>query len=179
MAWQVDTSHSQITFTVRHMMFAKVRGNFEKYSATVNFDEKNPSSTTVYAEIDVASVNTREAQRDGHLKSPDFFEVEKYPTMVFRSKRVEQKDAHSGKLIGDLTIRDVTKEVVLDVEYSGIAKNPWGMEMAGFSGKTVINRKDWGLNWNAALEAGGVLVGEDVTIEIDLEIVKAPETAAA
>lgn len=178
MAWQLDKSHSEVTFTVRHMMVSKVRGQFEQFTADVNFDEQTPSNTTVYAEIQTASVNSRDPQRDGHLRSDDFFNAEQYPLMVFRSKRVEQKDAQHGKLIGDLTIRDVSKEVALDVEYTGQGKTPWGTEMVGFSGKTVINRKEWGLNWNAALESGGVLVSENVTIEIELELVKVPETQA-
>ena len=179
MTWQIDASHSHVYFTARHMMISKVRGSFETFSGTVNFDEKNPTSTTVDIEVDLASVNTRDEQRDGHLQSPDFFDVASYPTMKFESSRVEQIDENNGRLIGNLTIKDVTKEVVLDVEYAGIAKSPWGSESAGFSASGSINRKGWGLTWNQALETGGVLVGEKINIEIELELVKVTEAQTA
>jgi polyisoprenoid-binding protein YceI len=161
------------------MMISKVRGSFESFSGTVNFDEKNPVNSTVDIAVDLASINTRDAQRDGHLKSPDFFDVESHPTMRFVSTRVEQMDANNGRLIGNLTIKGVTHEVALDVEYAGVAKSPWGTESAGFSATGSLNRKDWGLNWNQALETGGVLVGEKINIEIELELVKVAETQAA
>lgn len=175
MAWVIDSAHSEINFSARHMMISTVRGRFEKFSGTVNFDEAEPARTTVDVQIEAASVNTKEAQRDGHLKSPDFFDAEKYPYLTFKSKRVEVKDSHHAKLYGDLTIRDVTKPVVLDVEYAGQAKSPWGTFSAGFSAQTKINREDWGLTWNQALETGGVLVGKEVTISIEVEIVKQAE----
>lgn len=178
MSWQIDSAHSQISFTVRHMMISKVRGRFESFTGEINFDENNPENTTVYVEIDAASINTREEQRDGHLKSPDFLNAEQYPKLVFKSKRVEKSSDNTGKLIGDLTIRDVTREVVLDVEYAGMAKSPWGTVSAGFSATTTINREDWGLTWNQALETGGVLVGKEIKIEIELELVKQPEAEA-
>ena len=178
MAWQIDTSHSDIQFSVRHMMISKVRGRFESFSGTVNFDETNPTNTTVNVEVDLNSINTRDEKRDGHLRSADFFDVENHPTMTFVSKKVEQTDEFNGRLIGDLTIRGVTHEVALDVQYSGTAKSPWGTVSAGFSAKGKVNRKEFGLNWNAALETGGVLVGEDVEIAIELEIVKQPEAEA-
>ena len=178
MAWQIDTSHSDIQFSVRHMMISKVRGRFENFSGTVNFDESNPTNTTVEIAVDLNSINTRDEKRDGHLRSADFFDVENYPTMTFVSKKVEQTDEFNGRLIGDLTIRGVTHEVALDVQYSGTAKSPWGTTSAGFSAKGKVNRKEFGLNWNAALETGGVLVGEDVEIAIELEIVKQPEAEA-
>ena len=178
MAWQIDTSHSDIQFSVRHMMISKVRGRFENFSGTVNFDESNPTNTTVEIAVDLNSINTRDEKRDGHLRSADFFDVENHPTMTFVSKKVEQTDEFNGRLIGDLTIRGVTHEVALDVQYSGTAKSPWGTVSAGFSAKGKVNRKEFGLNWNAALETGGVLVGEDVEIAIELEIVKQPEAEA-
>lgn len=178
MAWQIDTSHSDIQFSVRHMMISKVRGRFESFSGTVNFDETNPTNTTVNVEVDLNSINTRDEKRDGHLRSADFFDVENHPTMTFVSKKVEQTDEFNGRLIGDLTIRGVTHEITLDVQYSGTAKSPWGTTSAGFSAKGKLNRKAFGLNWNAALETGGVLVGEDVEIAIELEIVKQPEAEA-
>ena len=128
--------------------------------------------------IDVASLNTKEAQRDGHLKSPDFLDVANYPVVRFQSTKVEQTSDDSGKLYGNLTIRDITKPVVLDVEYAGQAQSPWGTVSAGFSASTSINRKDWGLNWNQALETGGVLVGDKIQIEIELELVKVAELEA-
>ena len=179
MAWQIDSSHSHIYFTARHMMISKVRGAFESFSGTVNFDEENPTNTTVNIDVDLSSINTRDEQRDGHLKSPDFFDVENYPTMKFVSTKVEQVDENNGRLIGNLTIKDITKEVVLDVEYAGVAKSPWGTESAGFSASGSINRKEWGLNWNQALETGGVLVGDKINIEIELELVKQSQAETA
>ena len=178
MAWQVDKSHTHVNFVARHMMISKVRGEFADTDITVNFDENNPTATTVTVAIKADSINTRDAQRDAHLKSPDFLNAEAYPVLTFQSKRVEQHSPTRGKLIGDLTIRDLTKEVALDVEYSGVMKGPWGGSSAGFSGKTTINRKDWGLNWNVALEAGGWLVSEQVTIEIELELAQVSEPVA-
>jgi polyisoprenoid-binding protein YceI len=175
MAWQVDKSHTHINFVARHMMISKVRGEFTDYDINVNFDENNPTATTVDVAIQANSINTRDAQRDTHLKSPDFLNADEYPVLTFKSKRVEQDTPNSGRLIGDLTIRDITREVVLDVEYSGVVKSPWGASSAGFSAKTTINRKDWGLTWNVALETGGLLVSEQVTIEIELELVQVAE----
>jgi polyisoprenoid-binding protein YceI len=179
MSWMIDSAHTEVNFSVRHMMISYVRGQFQKLTGTVEFDEANPANTRVDVQIETTSVNTKEEKRDGHLKSPDFFDAEKYPYLIFKSKRVEVKDASHARLIGDLTIRDVTKEVSLDVEYNGSAKSPWGTTNAGFSAKTTIRRKDWGLNWNVALETGGWLVGDDIHIAIELEIVRQPETAPA
>jgi polyisoprenoid-binding protein YceI len=155
-----------------------VRGRFEDFTGAVEFDEQDPARSLVDVQIDAASINTRDPQRDGHLKSPDFLNVEEYPYLTFKSKRVEKVDNNHGRLVGDLTIRDVTREVVLEVEYAGQSKSPWGTVSAGFSASTKINRKDWGLVWNVALETGGVLVGEEVNINIELEIVKQAETEA-
>jgi polyisoprenoid-binding protein YceI len=179
MSWMIDSAHTEANFSVRHMMISNVRGQFEKVAGAVEFDEANPANTRVDVQIEAASVNTREEKRDAHLKSPDFFDAEKYPYLTFKSKRVEVKDATHARLIGDLTIRAVTKEVALDVEYNGSAKSPWGTLSAGFSARTTIKRKDWDLNWNVALETGGWLVGDDVHISIELEIVQQPETAPA
>jgi polyisoprenoid-binding protein YceI len=148
-------------------------------AAQLTSTKKNPVNSTVEIAVDLSSINTRDAQRDGHLKSPDFFDVESHPTMRFVSTRVEQIDENNGRLIGDLTIKGVTHEVALDVEYAGVAKSPWGTQSAGFSATGSLNRKDWGLNWNQALETGGVLVGEKINIEIELELVKVAETQAA
>lgn len=172
MTWVIDASHSMITFSVRHMMISKVRGRFSRFDGTVNFDEQNPANSSVHVTIDAASIDTRDERRDGHLMSPDFLDVANYPTITFASKRVEVIDDSHGRIIGDLTIRGVTREVALEVEYNGQSKSPWGTLSAGFSASTKINRKDWGLTWNVALETGGVLVGEEVTIDIEIEIVK-------
>jgi polyisoprenoid-binding protein YceI len=179
MSWKIDPAHSEVNFTVRHMMISNVRGRFENFEGVVEFNEENPAASTVDVTIDTSSVNTREAQRDGHLKSPDFFDVEKYPVMTFKSKRIEVVDANHGKIIGDLTIRDVTHEVTLNTEYNGKVKSPFGHSSAGFSATTVINRKDWGLNWNVALETGGILVGDEIKIAIELEVIEQVAEAAA
>lgn len=172
MAWKIDSAHSHVTFGVRHMMISTARGRFGEVNGTVEFDEANPINSTVNVQIEAASIDTRDAQRDGHLRSADFLDADNYPTLTFVSKRVEKIDDSHGRIIGDLTIRGVSKEVVLDTEYAGQAKSPWGTTSAGFSAKTAINRKDWGLEWNGALETGGVLVGDQVNIDIDLEIIK-------
>jgi len=177
MSWQLDKAHSSINFSVRHMMISTVRGRFEDFEGTFEVNEADPSQSKIAVEIQAASINTKEPQRDGHLKSPDFFDVEKYPTITFKSKRVEKVDNQNVRLVGDLTIKDVTKEVVLNVEYAGQAKSPWGTVNAGFTAQTKISRKEWGLTWNVALETGGVLVGDEITISIELEIVKQAEVA--
>lgn len=180
--WAIDASHSSVQFTARHMMLAKTRGRFHNFTGTVQFDEQSPVNSSVNVEIDASSLDSRDEKRDGHLKSPDFLDVANYPTLSFVSKRIEVVDDSHGKIFGDLTIRGVTREVVLDTEYHGQALAPWGTTSAGFTASTKINRKDWGLNWNVALETGGVLVGEEVAIEIEIEIVKQvaqPEAATA
>jgi polyisoprenoid-binding protein YceI len=175
MSYQIDNAHSQIQFTVRHMMISRVRGWFEKFSGEFEIDENNPADSKIDVRIEAASINTREPQRDAHLRSPDFLDAEKYPYLTFTSKRVEVLDSTHAKLYGDLTIREVTHEVTIDVEYNGQAKSPWGTTSLGFNGHTVINRKDWDLTWNKALETGGVLVGEEITIDIELELVQVVE----
>jgi polyisoprenoid-binding protein YceI len=172
MAWEIDASHSEALFTVKHMMFATVRGHFKVLSGSLNIDEEHPESSWVDAQVDVTSVDTRDERRDGHLRSPEFFDAEHYPTLTFKSSKVEKVGDNHFKVLGDLTMRGVTKPVIFDAEYHGQGKNPYGMQIAGLSAKTKVNRKEWGLNWNAALEGGGVLVSEDVGIEIDLEAVQ-------
>jgi polyisoprenoid-binding protein YceI len=179
MNWQIDYAHSEINFTVRHMMISKVNGRFVDWSGTIDFDPENPTNTTVDVTIQMASVDTREQQRDDHLRSPDFFDVANYPEMTFKSTRINQTDDDEGKLYGDLTIRGITKPVVLDVEYAGMAKSPWGTTSTGFSASATINRKDWDLTWNQALETGGVLVGEKIRIAIELELVQQAEAVPA
>lgn len=175
MSWKIDSAHSEINFAVRHMMISNVRGQFQKFSGAIEFDEKNPAKTLVDVQIETASINTKDEKRDGHLRSVDFFEAEKYPVITFKSKHVDVKDDTHAVLVGDLTIRDVTHEVSLDVEFNGQAKSPWGTTSAGFTAKGIIHRKNWGLNWNVTLETGGWLVGDDIHLSLELEIVKQAE----
>lgn len=172
MAYQIDLSHSQVQFSVRHMMLSKTRGEFEKFSGTIDLNEESPATSAVTVEIDANSINTRDEKRDEHLRSADFLDAATYPTLRFKSTKVDVVDKERAKLHGDLTIRDVTKPVVLNVEYTGKSKSPWGTENYGFEAHTKINRKDWGLTWNVALETGGVLVSDEVNIDIELELVK-------
>lgn len=172
--WNIDPAHSVAEFKVKHMMISNVKGSFPKVSGVLTFDESDLSKSSVEASIDVASIVTRDEQRDGHLKSADFFDVEKYPTMTFKSTKVTPTGAGEGKVEGDLTIRDVTKKVVFAVEGpTEPGKDPWGNTRIGVSATTKISRKDFGLTWNAALETGGVLVGDEVTITLDVQFVKA------
>jgi polyisoprenoid-binding protein YceI len=179
MFWQIDPAHSEVNFTVRHMMISNVRGRFEKFSGEVNLDEEHPEQSSVEVQIEAASIDTHELQRDTHLRSSDFFNVEKYPYLIFKSKRIEVLDANHGRIIGDLTIRDITREVTLEVEYSGMSKSPWGKYSAGFTAHTKINRKDWNLTWNMALETGGWLVGDEIKIDLEMEIIKQAEAVPA
>jgi polyisoprenoid-binding protein YceI len=179
MPWKIDPAHSQITFSVRHMMISNVRGRFEQFDGQFDMDEEQPERSTVDVRIEAASINTRDPNRDNHLKSPDFLDAANYPYLTFQSRRVERTGPNTARLIGDLTVRGITRAVTLDVEYTGQARSPWGTISAGFSARTKINRKDWNLTWNQVLETGGVLVGEDITIDIELELVKEAEAAAA
>ncbi|HAQ58981.1 MAG TPA: polyisoprenoid-binding protein [Microbacterium sp.] len=165
--WTLDPSHSEVQFSVRHMMISKVRGTFGVKSATLIAPE-NPLEAKVEATVDVASVDTKDEGRDNHLRSGDFFDVENYPTMEFRSTgvRIEGGDF---LVDGDLTIKGITKPVTFDFDFGGFGTDPWGNYKAGATAKAVINREDFGLTWNASLETGGVLVGKDVTIELDLQ----------
>lgn len=174
MSWVFDTAHSQVTFSVRHMMISNARGRFENFSGVIDFNEENPVASTVLVKIETASINTRDEKRDAHLRSADFFNADAFPFMTFESTRVEKIDQNHGRLHGNLTIKDITHPVVLDVEYSGQSRM-WGSTSAGFSASTKINRKNWGLTWNHTLESGGLLVGEDININIDLEIKKVEE----
>jgi polyisoprenoid-binding protein YceI len=171
--WTVDASHSNASFSVRHMMITNVRGEFQKLEGTVSWDPANPGATQVEATIDVASINTRDPQRDGHLKSGDFLDVERFPKLTFNSKSVTAKGKEHLQLTGDLTIHGVTKEVVLEVEGpSAPSTDPFGNTRVGATATTKIKRDDFGLVWNAALETGGVLVGNDVSITIDISLIK-------
>lgn len=170
--FQIDPAHSTANFSIKHMMIAKVHGGFEKISGTLTFDSANISASKIEVQIEASSINTREAQRDNHLRSADFFDVEKFPLITFRSTQVSgSKDQL--KVIGDLTIHGVTRSVTLEVEGpSEEMKDPWGNIKIGASARTRIKRKEFGLTWNAALEAGGVLVGDDVEITLDIQFLK-------
>lgn len=171
--WTIDPSHSEIEFKVKHLMITTVTGNFREFSSEVETDGDDFTSANILFEAKTASVFTNADQRDAHLKSADFFDSEKYPVLTFRSKSLTKGESDEGyKLKGELTIRDVTKPVTLDVELGGIGKDPWGNTKAGFSLTGKINRKDWGLNWNAALESGGVLVSDDVRIFCEVQYQK-------
>jgi polyisoprenoid-binding protein YceI len=178
--WTVDPAHSTASFTVKHMMVSTVRGEFGKITGTASWTKPDYSDAKVDMTIDATTVNTREPKRDAHLRSPDFFDVQKFPTLTFKSKRVEKgKEAGHVNLVGDLTIHGVTKEVTFDVTGpTPEMKTPFGTVAIGAEAKAKINRKDFGLNWNKALEAGGVLVSEDVNIDINLELSKKPPLKA-
>ena len=172
--WKLDPAHSQAEFKVKHMMISNVKGSFSGLSGTLSEHATDSSLSSVEASIDVSTINTGDSQRDGHLKSADFFEAEKHPTMMFKSTKVERKADDEYRVTGDLTMHGVTKPVTFAVEGpSAPGKDPWGNTRIGLSATTKINRKDFGLNWNAALETGGILVGEDVQISLELQFIKA------
>jgi polyisoprenoid-binding protein YceI len=170
--WKVDPSHSHLEFGVRHLMISTVKGRFGVLEGTVRTDEANPAKADVNVTIDAASIDTREAQRDAHLKSADFFDVAAFPTLTFTGGRVTEASGDRFKLTGDLTIHGVTREVTLDVTTEGRGKDPWGGDRAGYSAHTKIKRSDFGLTWNQLLEAGGFAVGDEVKISLDVELVK-------
>ena len=170
--WVLDPTHSEILFKVKHMMIANVRGEFRKFKAEASIAGLNLEGSSVKAEIDASSIFTNANDRDTHLKSADFFDAENHKELVFTGTSYTKTDENKYTLKGNLTIKGVTKEVAFDVEFGGINKDPWGNEKAGFSLNGTINRKDWGLNWNAALEAGGVLVGEEVKISAEVQLLK-------
>ncbi len=171
--WNVDPVHSVAEFKVKHMMISNVKGRFTAISGKLALDEADITKSVITATIDAASIDTREAQRDAHLKSADFFDVEKFPTLVFQSSKVTRKSEDELAVEGNLTIHGVTRKVVFDVEGPTAAhKDPWGNTRIGLSATTKINRKDFGLTWNAALETGGILVGEDVTITLEVELIE-------
>lgn len=174
--WEIDSSHSGIHFSVRHMVIAKVRGQFSRWTGTVNAEHADLSHASVSVVIDASSIETGVPDRDTHLKSADFLDTASYPEITFNSSRVENTSTDQMKIVGNLAIHGVTREVVLDVEYAGRAKDPWGNERAGFAAKTSIARKDFGLAWNQVLEAGGVLVGDRIDIEIEVEAVRQTPT---
>ena len=177
--WNIDPSHSAIAFTVRHMVVSKTRGRFTKWSGQLRFDPDDPAASSVEVTIDPASVDTADAQRDAHLRSADFFDVDKFPLATFRSTKVEGRGGDRYQVTGDLTVHGVTKPVVLEVTFEGSGKDPWGGERAGFSASTSIDRRQFGLEWNKALETGGLLVGEKVDLTLEIESIKQPVQQAA
>ncbi|SET34069.1 YceI family protein [Stigmatella erecta] len=178
--WEIDPAHSSAKFTVKHMMITNVTGEFGNVTGTVNLDDKDPSKTSITASVDTTTINTNQAKRDAHLKSPDFFDVEKYPAMTFKSTSVKANGKEKFKVMGDLTLHGVTKPVTLDVESASTEiKDPWGGTRRGASATTKLNRKDFGLTWNQALETGGVAVSEDVNVTLDLQLVKKDAAPAA
>lgn len=171
--WSIDPAHSSAQFSVRHLMISNVKGEFTKVTGRVSFDDEAIERATVEASVDVSTISTRDRDRDAHLKSPDFFDVANFPVMTFRSRRAEKNSDGSLKLTGDLALRGVTREVVFHVEGpSAAVKDPWGNVRRGASATARINRKDFGLTWNAALETGGFVVGDEVSITLDIELVE-------
>jgi polyisoprenoid-binding protein YceI len=167
--WVIDPAHSNAQFAVKHLLISTVRGRFGRVTGTITLDEQHLANSRVDVEIDTASIDTREEQRDTHLRSADFLDVEHFPTITFRSSHVEPGRGDAFRVVGDLTIRGVTRHVVLDAKRTGRGTSPWGGEVIGFEATTKINRQDFGLTWNVALEAGGVLVGDEIKITIDVE----------
>jgi polyisoprenoid-binding protein YceI len=170
--YQLDPAHSRIGFVARHAMITKVRGAFNEIEGTGHLDTEDPSKSNAQLTIQAASIDTRQEQRDAHLRGSDFFDLETYPTITFVSTAAERLDDTTYRLTGDLTIKDATRPVSVDLEFTGTAKDPYGNIRVGFEGATVVNRKDWGLTWNAALETGGVLVSDKVTLEFEISAIK-------
>lgn len=178
--WTLDPGHSSADFAARHMMITTVRGGFRNVTGTIEYDPANPAASSVEVVINTAEMtSTGLADRDNHLKSPDFLDVANYPTITFKSTSVKPLNDTEAEITGDLTIRDVTRPVTIKAEVLGQAKTPWGSENIGFTGTTKINREDFGLTWNMALETGGWLVGKDITISLDVEAIKVTEAAPA
>ena len=175
--WELDQTHTQIGFSVKHLMVTNVRGHFKKFDGKIELDEKDPTKSTVVVNVDTRSIDTNEEKRDAHLRAPDFFDADKFPAMTFKSTKVQKVGKDKYKVIGDLTIRGTTKPVVLLVEGpTKPLKDPWGGTRSGLTATGTINRKDFGLTYNTVLEAGGVAVGEDVKLQIEAELIKKPNT---
>jgi polyisoprenoid-binding protein YceI len=170
--YTIDPAHSSIGFVARHAMVTKVRGNFDEFDGHIHVDAENPSQSSAKVTIKAASIDTRNADRDAHLRSNDFFAMDEYPEIVFESTSAEKVDDSTYRVAGDLTIKGVTRPISVDFEFTGSATDPFGNKRVGFEGSVQVNRKDWGVNWNAPLELGGVLVSEKVTLEFDLSAIK-------
>jgi polyisoprenoid-binding protein YceI len=175
--YTLDANHSRVGFIARHAMVTKVRGLFKDIEGQIHIDGQNPSASTVEVTIQVASIDSQQADRDNHLRSADFFDAETYPTITFKSTDVSVVDGDTFRLTGDLTIRDTTGPVTIDLELTGATNDPWGMFRIGFEGNVVVNRRDWGLGWNMALDTGGLLVSEKITIELDVAAVRPADAA--
>jgi polyisoprenoid-binding protein YceI len=178
-SWNIDVTHTALSFSVRHMLVSKVRGRFGKFAGTITLDDGDITRSSATVSIDASSIDTGVVERDTHLRSPDFLDVEKFPELGFRSQRIERVDDTHYRVVGELMIRDVKRGVTLDVEYGGRGKDPWGNERVGFVARTSIDRKEFGLTWNQMLETGGVLVGERVDIELDVQAVRVSAEQAA
>jgi len=176
--WNIDVAHSAIHFSVRHMVIAKVRGHFKGWTGTLALDEQDLTRSSVDVRIDANTIDTQVADRDTHLRSPDFLDVARFPEIRFTSRRIE-KAGDGYRVVGDLSLHGVTREVALEAEFAGTGKDPWGNRRAGFSATAALDRKDFGLTWNAALETGGLLVGEKVEIAIELEAIATAAAQAA
>jgi polyisoprenoid-binding protein YceI len=178
--WKLDPAHTQVEFSVKHMMFTTVRGQFSRFEGVVELDRDDSTNSSVEVSIDTSSIDTGVEDRDAHLRSKDFFDVEAYPEIIFRSTRVEGSVSEDGtfEIVGDLTVRGVTREVTLTAEFGGTGTDPWGGTRVGFEGKTVIDRRDFGLTWNQALETGGFLVGNDIKISLQVQAVLQEEAVA-
>ena len=178
-AWTLDPAHTHVEFAVRHLMIATVKGKFTQLEGSVTMDTERPETAQVEVRIDAGSITTGNEQRDGHLRSPDFLSADEFPALTFRSSAVEQVGDDSFRVSGDLTIKDVTRPIELRVERQGVAKDPWGNHRAGFTARGKINRSEFGITWNQAIETGGVLVGDEVRISIEAELIRASLPAAA
>jgi polyisoprenoid-binding protein YceI len=178
MAWKIDTSHTRLEFGVKHMMVTTVRRQFTQFGGEITVDSSNVLNSKVEGWVDVASVDTHDVNRDNHLRSADFFDAANYPQMTFVSKRIEKVEGDEYKVTGDMTVRGVTREITFDVTSEGQYKNPWGSMVWGVTAKTSLNRKDFGLTWNVGLETGGFLVGDQVKINVEMELVKVEEPVA-
>jgi polyisoprenoid-binding protein YceI len=175
--YQLDVAHTRIGFTARHAMVTKVRGAFTEFEGRAHLDAADPTKSSAQLSIKTASITTGQDQRDAHLRTSDFLDVESFPRMTFTSTAVERVDGDTYRVTGDLTIKDVTKPVTIELEYTGSAKDPFGNLRVGFEGTATINRRDWGVNWNAALETGGFLVSDKINLEFDLSAIKLAPTA--
>ncbi len=169
-SWVIDVAHTNINFSVSHMVISEVTGTFKEFEGTVAASKEDFSDAIIDVQIKSKSINTESNDRDNHLRSADFFDAEKYPILAFKSTEVQSKGNNKLVITGDLTLRGITKQVVLDAKFKGQAVNPWGQIVAAFKATTIINRKEWGLVWNAALEAGGFLVGEDIELNLNIEL---------
>ena len=175
--YSIDPSHSQIGFGARHAMVTKVRGQFNEFSGTGYFNAENPAESNLQVTIQAKSIDTRNADRDNHLRGNDFFSMDEFPMITFASTAFSKIDADTFKVTGDLTVKGVTKSISIDMDFTGQAVDPWGNQRVGFEGKTTINRSDWGVNFNAALEAGGVLVSEKISLEFEISAIRSGDAA--